>query len=332
MEQEAIDGSAAATAAGAAPQVTTTTTKSVNVHGEEIVVSSQSPYEQATFTSKTEWRIRALGSTSLSFRANNLFINNPPTEDDDENIFVLPRNLVKKFITISDLRTQIGAFMYGKSPADNPRVKEIWALVMVPQVGNHLHVSMPQNFPEDFSPKEYFDGLEPLGWLHTLTAVNNSDTARLAPYDCITTSRMLSENRKWSVSSSIVITCAFQPGCCLLTGNRLTPIGLKWGRDNSQVATSSSVNPAGFDDAASSKQVQLILTDTFSGFWMTTDSGVWNYNFNAVKHQPSMDYRVHIDVPVDFYDPRHRKSHFLHFTNVEESGFGNLAEVEDNLA
>ena len=229
--------------------------------------------------------------------------------------------------------------MYGKSPKDNPKVKEVWALVMVPQIGTHLSVVMPVNYPEDFSAAEYFADLEPLGWIHTKPAETGqgNNAGLLTPYDCVVHSRMVSENRKWSVNSSVVVTCAFQPGCCLLTGSRLTAEGLKWGRENQQSVTGSvtSINPAGFDDQSASKQVQLILTDTFTGFWMTTDNGVWNYNFNAVKHKPDMDYRVHVDMPADFYDSKHRKNHFLHFTNVEQTGFGNfgsLGETEDNLA
>jgi len=51
--------------------------------------------------------------------------------------FVMPKNLLKKFICIADLRTQISGFMYGVSPPDNPQVKEVRCVVMPPQWGNH---------------------------------------------------------------------------------------------------------------------------------------------------------------------------------------------------
>jgi pre-mRNA-processing factor 8 len=35
---------------------------------------------------------------------------------------VLPKNLLKKFICIADLRTQIAGYMYGVSPPDNSQV------------------------------------------------------------------------------------------------------------------------------------------------------------------------------------------------------------------
>ncbi|CDJ61114.1 hypothetical protein EMWEY_00038120, partial [Eimeria maxima] len=37
-------------------QVTSTTTRSVNIHGEEMIVATQSPHEQQVFSSKTDWR------------------------------------------------------------------------------------------------------------------------------------------------------------------------------------------------------------------------------------------------------------------------------------
>lgn len=41
-------------------QMTAVTTKTTNVHGDELIVTTTSPYEQSTFGSKTEWRIRAI--------------------------------------------------------------------------------------------------------------------------------------------------------------------------------------------------------------------------------------------------------------------------------
>ena len=51
--------------------------------------------------------------------------------------YVMPKNILNKFICISDLRTQIMGYLYGFSPPDNPQVKEIRCVVMVPQHGTH---------------------------------------------------------------------------------------------------------------------------------------------------------------------------------------------------
>jgi pre-mRNA-processing factor 8 len=34
------------------------------VHGEEIVVTTSSQYEQNTFSSKTDWRVRAISASN----------------------------------------------------------------------------------------------------------------------------------------------------------------------------------------------------------------------------------------------------------------------------
>lgn len=38
-------------------QLTAVTTKTTNVHGDEITVTTTSQYEQQTFSSKTDWRV-----------------------------------------------------------------------------------------------------------------------------------------------------------------------------------------------------------------------------------------------------------------------------------
>jgi pre-mRNA-processing factor 8 len=48
--------------------------------------------------------------------------------------------VLKKFIIIADLRVEVAGFIYGISPPDNPQVKEIKAVIMVPQIGTHQSV------------------------------------------------------------------------------------------------------------------------------------------------------------------------------------------------
>jgi hypothetical protein len=43
------------------------------------------------------------------------------------------------------------------------QVKEVRAIVMPPQWGNHQIVNLPANLPEH----DYLKDLEPLGWIHT---------------------------------------------------------------------------------------------------------------------------------------------------------------------
>lgn len=87
-------------------QVTATTTRTVNKHGDEIIVTTTSNYERQTFSSKTEWRVRAISATNLHLRTNHIYVSSDDIKETGYT-YILPKNVLKKFITISDLRTQV---------------------------------------------------------------------------------------------------------------------------------------------------------------------------------------------------------------------------------
>lgn len=102
-------------------QLTSTTTKTTNVHGDEIVVTTTNPYGNKVFHSKADWRVRAISATNLHLRTNHIYVTSDDVKDTGYT-YVFPQNMLKKFITIADLRTQIGGFLYGVSPPDHPQV------------------------------------------------------------------------------------------------------------------------------------------------------------------------------------------------------------------
>ncbi|EMD31722.1 hypothetical protein CERSUDRAFT_100187 [Gelatoporia subvermispora B] len=121
-------------------------------------------------------------------------------------------NILRAFITASDLRTQVAAFLYGVSPPDNKQVKEIKAVAWVSQRGNNNSVELPTQLPRDvFLLKD----LEPLGW-----------------------AKLMADHPEWG-SSSMCLTCAFTPGSVSLSAHSLTAAGFEWGRKN----TDTSLNP-----------------------------------------------------------------------------------------
>lgn len=77
---------------------------------------------QDTFGSKTDWRVRAISATNLHLRVNHIYVNSEDIKDSGFT-YVLPKNVLKKFICIGDLRTQVAGFLYGCSPEDNPQVR-----------------------------------------------------------------------------------------------------------------------------------------------------------------------------------------------------------------
>ena len=87
-------------------QLTATTTRTVNKHGDEIITSTTSNYETSTFASKTEWRVRAISATNLHLRTNHIYVSSDDIKETGYT-YILPKNVLKKFIIISDLRAQV---------------------------------------------------------------------------------------------------------------------------------------------------------------------------------------------------------------------------------
>lgn len=297
-------------------QLTAVTTRSTNVHGDEMVVTTQSQYEQKTFSSKTDWRVRAISSTNLHLRTNHIYVS---SDDVDESgyTYVLPKNILRKFIIVADLRTQIAGYLYGLSPPDNPGVKEIRCIVMPPQVGTHQQVTLPTQAPNH----PLLKGLEPLGWIHT----QPNETPQLSPVDVAMHTALLTEHKNWEPEKAIIMTVSFTPGSVSLSTYKLTSAGIEWGKANKDKA--AATNPSGYSPAFY-KKVQMLLSDRFLGFYLVPDSGSWNFNFMAMKHAVTMGFGLKLENPKEFYHESHRPIHFLKFASMEDKDEG-AVDAED---
>jgi pre-mRNA-processing factor 8 len=302
-------------------QMTAVTTKTTDVHGNEIVTTTTSAYEQKTFSSKTDWRVRAIGSTNLQLRTHHIYVNTDDTVDEAEDAgytYVMPKNILRKFIGIGDLRTQISGYIYGISPTQHPTVTEIRCIVMVPQWGTHQLVHLPNHLPDH----PYLKGLDPLGIIHT----QPSELHSLQAQDSIMHGRLIMDNpEKYSIDRTITMTCSFTPGSCSLTAYTLTSAGYEWAekilrKEGGYGAAVQSVmsNPQGYN-ASYFKKSPMLLSEKFIGFYMVPDSGSWNYNFMGMKHTSQMKYALKLDNPLDFYHQVHRPGHFMKFIQMEDN-------------
>jgi len=307
-------------------QMTATTTKTTNVHGDQIVVTTTTQYESATFKSKTDWRVRAISATNLHLRTKHIYVSSEDISEDGLT-FVLPKNILSKFITIADLRTQVAGYLYGITPEDNDQVREVRCIVLVPQVGNHQSVTLPKNLPEH----EMLQGMEPLGWIHTQPneIIQNSKQVLPAP-DVLMHTGIVESSKLWQGQNEIIITSSFTQGSCSLTAYKVTDAGLDWGRKNMNVS-GGVANAQGYTSNCYEK-VQMLLSDRFQGFFMVPEGGLgWNYNFQGVKHNASMEYTLKVDAPERFYAECHRPQHFLSFVQMEEGEDAEDADLEDFL-
>ena len=306
-------------------QMTATTTKTTNALGEQIVVTTTTQYEAATFHSKTDWRVRAISATNLHLRTKHIYVS---SEDISEEglTYVLPKNILSKFITIADLRTQIAGYLYGVTPDHSHEVREVRAIVLVPQVGNHQSVTLPNALPED----DLLVDMQPLGWIHTQpNEIIQHGMQVLSASDVVTHASITSDNADtWGGKDEIIVTTSFTQGSCSLTAYRVTKEGLEWGEQNR--TTTGGINTELYSSKCFEK-VQMLLSDRFKGFFLVPQGDLgWNYNFQGVKHQRQMKFSLKMDIPECFYAECHRPQHFLSFVQLEDDEDEDGADL-DNL-
>ncbi|KAM5371406.1 hypothetical protein ACJZ2D_008005 [Fusarium nematophilum] len=289
-------------------QLTAVTTRTQNIHGEEIIVTTTSQFEQQTFASKTEWRTRAIATSNLRTRAKNIYVSS--VDNDVEDItYVMPNNILKRFITIADLRVQVAGYLYGSSAPDNDQVKEIQCIVMIPQIGGLRNVQLPQQLPQS----EFLEGMEPLGVIHT---VSGNELPYMSAMDVTEHSKLLDAHREWDKTNTVTVSVAFTPGSVSLSAWGLTPAGYKWGADNRDT---QSDQPQGFTTTMGEKR-KLLLSPRFRGFFLVPDDGKWNYSFmgSAFAGMEKKAVHVKLDTPQPFYSDQHRPVHFHSFAELED--------------
>ncbi|KAI0481502.1 pre-mRNA processing splicing factor 8 [Xylaria cf. heliscus] len=299
-------------------QLTAVTTKTQNVHGEEIIVTTTSQFEQQTFASKTEWRTRAIATSNLRTRSNNIYVSSVDNDLDDVT-YVMPNNILRKFITIADLRVQVAGYLYGVSAPDNDQVKEIRCIAMVPQIGGLRSVQLPHQLPQH----EYLGDLEPLGVIHTMAG---NELPYMSAADVTEHARLLDSHPKWSKESSITVDVAFTPGSVSLSAWALTPNGYKWGAENKDIG---SDQPQGFTTSMGIKR-KLLLSPRYKGYFLVPENGKWNYSFMGSSFAGLEKKPVHVklDTPLPFYSDQHRPLHFQNFAELEDIG----VDRSDNFA
>ncbi|EKX72952.1 pre-mRNA splicing factor prp8 family member protein [Theileria equi strain WA] len=267
------------------------TTRTVNVHGEEIIVTTQSPHEQKVFASKTDWRSRCLASGSLHLRYKHMYVSNIQSADT----LVIPKNLLKMLLSVSDLRTQIAVYLYAEKQNvdEEENLWKVVCMVLVPQVGSHKSVDLPRQCPQHESLKH----LTPVGWLFTRPSEGEIPVQALENH-----SRMMNDFG-WD-TNALLTTCTFTPGSCAIAAYKLLSMDIPKGEDAN---TSSLLD-----------QVQVLVSETFMGFFLVPMDGAWNYNFMGAKHSSHMQYQLHVEIPKPFYDPVHRPIHFLQFAQSSD--------------
>lgn len=291
-------------------ELTAMKTTSINVHGEEITTITTTNYEQLSFSSKNEWRNRAIATSDLHLRVKNIFVSSNEFADDSY-AYIMPLVLLKQFIQISDLRVQVSGLIYGCSSPENDEIKEIKYIALIPQLGNTMSTQLPAKLTEN--ENEALVDLELLGWVHT----QSSEATHLSPYDVTIHSRL---SDKYD-SKLVTISVSFTPGSITLSAFQLSELGYAWGKRNSDAV---DINSSDFASEFSTKG-QLLLSDKIAGAFMVPVDNIWNYFFIGSVWNPKAAYELKPDIPLPFYHELHRPVHFTNFTEG-----GGIIDTEAN--
>jgi pre-mRNA-processing factor 8 len=248
------------------------------------------------FQSRTDWRKRMAAAQTLGIRLANLSVVSADLAEIGVT-YVFPKNLLKRFVQCADLRTSIGAFVYGRGVKESENVMEIRCLVFVPQLGTHEGVQLASK--EMSHPA--LEGLEPLGWIATSSIVSGTVTPSLAKKHA----HLVEQFDLWT-PQSVVFVVGFPPGSVEIAGFSMTLEGLQW--------ASESMDTSNYSVETHTRHEQLMLTDAFNGFLLSPPRGVFHYNFNQAKFSPDMSFSLNVLLPLPFYAPEHRVQHFLAFS------------------
>ena len=315
-----------------AATVVQTVTETVNKQGEKIIVPTTTPYEQQKFKSQHDWRLRAIAATTLGLRAKNVYVNPSTTTGTIDNVevgkYVIAKNLLKRFVCIADMKSQICGLVYGKRIAisqkagDVVQVNELRCIAMIPQTST---LTGTEFYPQLPDIEELTQDLEFMGLIHT----QSQETNQLSPYDVITVSKVIKANNISSPEDVPVITVSFPPGSCSVSAYRLTTQGYEWGVNNAEINLNDAQSLQDFSTAFYYTN-SIWLSDVFKGYFVVPDDGVWNYNFIGMRFDGSGKKTGYmVGLPVEFYDEIHRTGHFINFERLKGGKDTKDAEAND---
>ncbi|KAL0246061.1 hypothetical protein GEMRC1_007277 [Eukaryota sp. GEM-RC1] len=298
-------------------ELSAVTTKTVTKHGDEVVVTTTSKYEQETFKSRADWRQRALACTNLVTRFENLIISSQPQSNLPK--FIVPQNLLKIFVSICDVRAQVGGFMYGSPTADNSF--EIKSIVIPFQFSDNQTVTLPLGSPQHSS----LETLVPLGWIHSGTA------SSFSPLDAVLHAKLSNTHGDWPEFATIM-QVSLSGGSVTISCYHLDSSGLEWAkplieRDASYILNYAQTEGSRFAPSMVSVG-EVVVSADFKGFFLipADSNGFWNLNFMLGRRNlvtSLQDFNVVCGRPLPFFDPHHRVSHF-----IGPSRFGGLGRMK----
>nr|CAD2184616.1 unnamed protein product [Meloidogyne enterolobii] len=149
---------------------------------------------------------------------------------DSDNItntdlkYILSKNILTKFILISEMQIDVTGHIYGISSSYDPGIKEI-CCIFIP---NKWAIYQFNVYSFEQISQYQFKNYEFFGWIHT-TASN--DSSELSHNDRFFHTNFVHQSQQGQQQDQrVFVSCNFTPDSVSLSAFRLTSIGYEWGR------------------------------------------------------------------------------------------------------
>ncbi|KAH3762961.1 Pre-mRNA-processing-splicing factor 8A [Pelomyxa schiedti] len=272
-----------------------------------IILGTLHPHPE--IQTNVDWRARAIEATELSSNANNISLSQ--SEVSGTVTYVIPENLIKKFICIADVHSQVGGILYGYSPTSS--VREVRCIVIPPQCGCSSTVSFAR-----LQSHSLLREMGLLGWIHTQT----NHSTHVSPHTLVSYAKLAEENGFNNlniITNMLTITCSIVSGGCLLLAHSPTLPGVEWGLTQAKSCSATCGLPCEEFSPSFYTEKKLVVESSFMGFYLVPDQIPWNFNFMPDKFNLALDYTLTNQNPKDFYHETHRPMHFSQSNGDEPS-------------
>eukprot|EP00792_Barthelona_sp_PAP020_P004627 TRINITY_DN2246_c0_g1_i1.p1 TRINITY_DN2246_c0_g1~~TRINITY_DN2246_c0_g1_i1.p1 ORF type:complete len:2283 (-),score=561.88 TRINITY_DN2246_c0_g1_i1:22-6870(-) len=295
-------------------ELTAVTTRTVTKDGEEIITTTTSNFEKLQMNAKADWRKRAIQTLELQGDFEHFEIL---THSIGDLKVIFPKNIIEKLLHISDVRVQIGGFLYGEKDNGNDLIV-VKAVVIPLQWGSQLHVVLPEGSPDSI----FLEDLLPLGWVRICSSFDHDGSlARdLGFATAINHCKLTQAKNNWDPLESIIISITGRNGTCQLKAHTISQEGFKWGI--SSIDESTYELSETFSETFA-RPLSIEINKKIPGMFLipSLNNGSWNVTFNNSLQDPFLmkkDFSVQPGIPKDFYDHSHRILHFHALRNLEK--------------
>eukprot|EP00760_Papus_ankaliazontas_P008488 PhM_4_TR13843/c0_g1_i1/m.79014/K12856/PRPF8, PRP8; pre-mRNA-processing factor 8 len=282
------------------------TTQTVNKYGQAMTVTTTTAHGTKAFTSKTDWRERALATASRDIHSE-IHIHPMDVTARATVRFLIPENLVYRVVACSDVRTQIVGLLFGVVEGNT---REIRCIVFPPQHGTHDTITFPLVMPKH----ALLSGLQPVGLVQT----QFGNAMQPSAHEFQTTHQFLSANPELEPlmkQDYVLLSINVGQKTCKIVPYRFTHDGLEFAK--SIPSSGPTDDTTGAINASMYERPELSLGGRVSGFCLVPDDDMWNYNFAGTAPPTHLEYPLKPAIPKDFYHPVHRVDHFRRFAMTE---------------